>query len=156
MRGVFVAVFAAIVGVAPVYATDVTFSGTVTGVCSLALATPGLLGLSTAGTILGSEEPGGVSATLTIVSIGTNTVTVGAPTRTAEGVGYNASGEAVEVAYTGQAGLNTVTHAYGPASSNFQAGTLPLTELVINSRIRNLNGFPAGTYGTKTVVTCSP
>src|SRR6218665_2680817 len=140
---------------APAGATDVTFSGTLVGVCTLALATPGLLGLSTDGEVLGSEELGGLSATITILSIGSNTVTVGAPTRTAAPGGYNASGEVIEVSYAGLGGLSLINEAYRTTSSNFAVSTLPLTALVINTRITNPNGFDAGSYGTKTVVTCS-
>ena len=139
----------------PAAAVDVTFSGTLAGVCTLALSLPGTLALSVDGTRLGSEETGGIPATLTILSIGTNTVTVAAPTRTASPAAYVPTGEVVEIAYNGLAGLAGVTHAYTASSSTFGINTLPLTIVLFNSRITNANGFAAGTFTTRSVVTCS-
>lgn len=136
-------------------ATDVTFSGTLSGVCTLALASPGTLALSVDGTKFGSEETGGVAASLTILSVGSNTVTFGAPTRTSAPGGYNATGETIEVSYVGLGGLSLINHAYGTTSSNFGVSSLPLTTVLVNSRINNANGFAPGTYSTRTVVTCS-
>jgi hypothetical protein len=158
MRVICIGVLAVLASVQPVAAADVTFSGTITGVCALALSTPGLLALSVDGSKLGSEEPGGLPAVVTILSIGSATVTVDPPTRTAAPVApvaYVATGEVIEVAYQGLAGLSAVTHAYTAIQSTFGVNTLPLTVLQVHNRITNTNGFPAGTYGTKTVITCS-
>jgi hypothetical protein len=133
---------------------DVTFTGLVANTCTL-VATPGLLGLSTDGTVLGSEELGGVPGEVSVVSLGVNTVTVGAPSRTGAPGGYNATGEQVEVSYQGVNGLSGISHAYTTASSNFAVGLLPITVLLVNNRITNANGFAQGTYQTTTVVTCS-
>jgi hypothetical protein len=121
----------------------------------LGLTVPGTLALSVNGQRLGSEETGGTAATLTVLSIGSNTVTVGAPTRTASPAGYNATGETIEVAYTGQGALSAVSEPYGTASTDFDVTTAPLTNVIFNARINNANGFEAGTYGVRTVVTCS-
>lgn len=155
MRSVFLSVVVALLCTGPAAAVDVTFSGTLTDGCSLGLTAPGTLALSVNGQRLGSEETGGTAATLTVLSIGSNTVTVGAPTRTASPAGYNATGETIEVAYTGQGALSAVSEPYGTASTDFDVTTAPLTNVIFNARINNANGFEAGTYGVRTVVTCS-
>lgn len=133
---------------------DVTFSGLVANTCTL-VATPGVLALSASGTVLGSEETGGVPAEVSIVSLGVNTVTVAAPTRTGSPAGYNPTGELVRVAYQGLNGLSGISQAYTGSATNFAVGILPLTVLLVNNRITNANGFAQGTYQTTTVVTCS-
>jgi hypothetical protein len=155
MRFVFLGVMPLLLLAGPACAVDVTFSGTLSGSCSLGLSVPGTLALSVDGQRLGSEETGGLAATLTVLSVGSNTITVEAPTRTAAPVGYNATGETIEVAYTGQGGLSAVSEPYSAAGSDFPIATLPLTNLIFNARINNANGFDAGTYGVRTVVTCS-
>jgi hypothetical protein len=139
----------------PSGAVDVTFSGTLVGLCSVALTTPGLLGLSTDGTTLGSEEIGGLSAAVSILAIGSYTVSVAAPTRVASPGGYNTTGESLEVSYTGLNGLSLVNQAYTSSLTTFDIDSLPLSVLVMNNRINNPSGFVAGTYETRTVVTCS-
>lgn len=137
-----------------VHAADVTFTGIVLNTCTL-VATPGLLGLSSDGNTLGSEELGGLPAEVAIVSLGVNTVTVGAPTRTGEPSGYNPSGEVVSVAYQGLVALGGISQSYTTSTTNFSVGILPLTVVQVNNRIVNPNGFIQGTYETTTVVTCS-
>src|SRR5689334_1759687 len=87
--------------VTPAAAADVTFSGTLLSLCSVALSTPGILALSTDGTVFGSEEVGGVPAAVNILAVGSYTVTVAAPTRTSQPGAYNATGESIEVSYNG-------------------------------------------------------
>lgn len=139
----------------PSHAVDVTFSGTVAGVCTLALTLPGTLALSMDGTVLGSEEPTGVAATMTVLSVGSNTITVAAPTRTAAPGSYVATGEAVWIKYVGLGLLSAVSHGYDSATSSFAIGSVALTTILFNSKITNANGFAAGTYSTRSVVTCS-
>jgi hypothetical protein len=143
---------------APVFtlAADVDFTGTVTASCALTVVTNGTLGLSTDGTTLGSELGTGLPGTATIMSIGAHTVSVSAPTRvSANPAGYNDSAEIVEVAYVGAGGLSAVVQGYTSSPTNFAVGSIPLSALTINNRIVNSNGFVAGTYTTRTVVTCS-
>ena len=141
--------------VTPSAAADVNFSGTLLGLCSVALTTPGVLALSTDGTIFGSEEIGGLSAAVSILAVGSYTVTVAAPTRTNAPGAYNPTGEAIEVSYNGVAGLGAINQAYTSSLTTFPIDTLPLSVLVMNNRITNPTGFAAGTYETRTVVTCS-
>lgn len=136
----------------PAAATDVTFSGTLTGICTLAVPTPGTLGLAADGS-LGSSA--GVPATLTILSVGSNTVTIAPPAWVSTPVGYSAVGESLSVAYLGVGGLSVVNQAYTTSTTNFGVSTLPLTALTVNARATNTSGFVAGTYQMKVVVTCS-
>ena len=155
MRGVAVGLICCTVSAAPAVAADVTFSGTLVGLCSVALTTPGILALSTDGTVFGSEEVGGLSAAVSILAVGDYTVTVNAPTRISAPGTYNSTGESIEVSYSGLSGLSGITQAYTSSLTTFLIDTLPLSVLVMNNRINNPNGFVAGTYQTRTVVTCS-
>ena len=138
----------------PALAVNVTFSGTLSGICTLAVPIPGTLGLAAGGDVLGSAT-GGTPATVTIVSIGSNTVTIDAPTWNSVPGGYNASGEVLEVAYSGLGGLSLINHGYTDQTSDFGILALPLTSLTVNARVTNPNGFEAGTYQMQVVVTCS-
>ena len=90
-----------------------------------------------------------------ILAVGSYTVSVAAPTRTNSPGAYNSAGESIEVSYTGLSGLNLVNQAYTSSLTTFGIDTLPLSTLVMNNRINNPVGFVAGTYQTRTVVTCS-
>jgi hypothetical protein len=155
MRVVLAALVLSLPFTGPAGALDVTFSGTVSDTCSLAIATPGLLGLSADGLTLGSEETGGVPAAVTVVSIGVNQITVGAPTRTLAPAAYDTIGEVIEVAYTGTGLLGAISQIYTTLSSVIDVGLVSATTLVVNNRITNPNGFAQGNYETTTVVTCS-
>ena len=144
-----------LLSVAPASAVDVTFTGTLLSTCVLALSTPGLLALNTDGNELGSENLGGLPAVVTILSVGNHTVTVDAPTRTAAPGGYNATGESIAVSYFGAGGLSVINQAYTSSQTTFPVTTIPLTLLTMNNRIQNTNGFVAGAYATRTIVTCS-
>ncbi|OJX19484.1 MAG: hypothetical protein BGO82_07070 [Devosia sp. 67-54] len=130
-------------------ATDVVFTGTVSDTCTLAVPTPGIMTLSGDGKTLGSDQTLGVPATVTVVSLGSNSVTLAAPTLTDAPSGY-AGGETVQMSYSGLA-----SHAYTSQQQSFALGILPLTNLIINMQVLNPNGFVQGTYKAKTVLTCS-
>lgn len=130
-------------------ATDVVFTGTVSDTCTLAVPTPGIMTLSGDGKTLGSDQTLGVPATVTVVSLGSNSVTLAAPTLTDAPNGY-AGGETVQMSYSGLA-----SHAYTSQQQSFALGILPLTSLIINMQVLNPNGFVQGTYKAKTVLTCS-
>jgi len=131
-------------------ATDVVFTGTVSNTCTLAVPTPGTMTLSAGGTILGSDQTLGVPATVTVVSLGGNTVTLSAPALTSSPAAYTPGSETVQMSYSGLA-----SHAYTSAQQSFALGILPLTNLIINMQVINAGGFPQGTYTAKTVLTCS-
>lgn len=140
-------------------AEDVLFNGTILSSCSILGHTDGTLGIdmTSDGKILTSDLPYGLPATLTLLSVGTNYINVAAPTRTAQAGTYVATGESIEVSYTGAGLLSGVTQAYTSAGTSKPATALLATVLTLDNRItNNANGFPAGTYQTRTVVTCTP
>ena len=137
-------------------AETVNFNGTVDAVCALSAATDGTLAISTGGDQISSTESGGTSGSITILSIGSNTIDVAAPTRTSEPVDYDPTGESVEVAYQGLGGLSLITQAFTNQATNFAVGVIAASVLTVDNRITNPNGFAAGNYGTQTVITCRP
>ena len=96
-----------------------------------------------------------MAAVITALSLGNNTLTIGAPTVITSPVGYDNSGETVQVAYTGASGLSAVTQAYTDQTTNQAIGVIPLSALTINARILNAASFAGGAYTVRTVVTCS-
>ncbi|OEO30482.1 hypothetical protein VW23_021005 [Devosia insulae DS-56] len=146
-------------GIVPASAQSVNldFTGTVIPGCTLSASDGGTLGLDySTGTTLGSEEAGGDAAHVTILSIGANTLTVGAPTRTGQAAGYVATGEAIQVRYTGATGLSSINVAYTSSQTTNPITTIAASVLTVHNRITNPNGFPNGNYSTRTVVTCAP
>ncbi len=136
-------------------AADVDFTSTLTNSCSLTAATPGLMALSADGTVLGSQETGGVAAAVSVLSIGGSTLTIGAPTTQAAPAGYDATNETVEVAYTGTGGLGTVSQGYTSSQTTVALTTIPLSVLAVNAKVTNPDSFTDGDYTVRTVVTCS-
>lgn len=137
-------------------ALDVDFDGTVSTVCSLALSANGTLALNGDGTELGSEQSGGAAGAVLILSIGSNTVDVDAPVRVgADPAGYQSAGEVLEVKYSGAGGLGLIAQDYTDADTSFAVSNIALSVLTLHNRIVNANGFAAGNYTTRTVVTCS-
>jgi hypothetical protein len=137
---------------APALSADVTFSGTLTGICTLALSTPGTLGL-TAGGVLSSEA--GLPALLAVLSIGTNTLTVEPPVWNNTPAGYTPGTEVKQVSYTGLSGLGIADQPFTATTTTRTINMLPLSVLTMNARISNSLGYAAGTYEMKVVVTCS-
>lgn len=142
----------ALLAAAPASATDVTFSGTLTGVCTLALSTPGTLGLAADGSLSTSA---GLPATLAILSVGTNTLTVNPPVWVTAADDYTPGAETLEVGYLGLSGLGLADQALTSSVTTRTLSTLPLSLLTMNARASNSNGFAAGDYEMKVVVTCS-
>lgn len=130
--------------------------------CTISVGTSGTLALSTDGSVLGSEVPGGSSATVfTLLPLLSGvTVDVDAPTLAQAPGGYNAGSQTLEVAYTAEVpGLvNVKTQPYTTGATSFPTGLLGAVTLTItlNNRIINPGGFQTGSYGTQTVVTCRP
>jgi hypothetical protein len=132
-------------------AVDVTFTGLVVDTCTIALTTPGIMLLSNDGTILGSDQGLGVPATVTVVSIGTNTISLAEPTLLTYPAGYTPGGETLEIAYTGLA-----SHPlFSEMGLSFNVGLLSLSELFVDLKMTNPDGFVQGAYTAKTVLTCS-
>lgn len=158
MRLLPLAVTCLLVGIAPAAAqTNVDFSGTVNATCSLAAATNGTLALNGAADVLSSAIVGGTAGTITILSIGTdNTIEVAAPTLIAQGAGYSAGTDTLEVAYTGAGGLTLVDQPFTTSTTTFDVDTIVASVLTVNNRVTNTAGFTPGTYTTRTVVSCLP
>lgn len=145
-------------GAAVADTANVDFSGTVLSVCSLLLSTNGTLGLSADGGAVSSDGAlGGLPGTVTILSIGSgNSVEIAAPTRTGQPVDYDDTNETVQVHYQGVSGLSWVDVAWTDQTTTFNPGSIAASVLTIHNRIVNPDGFTAGNYGTRTVVTCAP
>ena len=133
-------------------AVDVTFSGTLSGVCTLALVTPGTLGLAADGS-LGTSA--GTPAALTVLSVGANTLTINPPIWVTPAGGYTAGTETFEIGYFGLSGFGVADQALTTAITTRNISTLPLSSLTMQARVTNSLGFAAGTYSIKAVVTCS-
>jgi hypothetical protein len=127
--------------------------------CTLSLGTAGTLALSSDGTRLESSVAGGVAATFTVVnlSLGTATVTVSPPQLVAYPAGFGVGSASLAVAYSGSGVLGSVNQGYTGSTTQFSVpGLLSLAVLMnVDNRISNTAGFAAGTYQTRTVVTCS-
>lgn len=136
----------------PAAATDVTFAGTLSGVCTLGLSTPGTLGLDTEGRL---SSAAGLPAVLSILSVGSNTLSIAPPVWVSTAPGYVAGSESFEVAYNGLAGLGIADQAYTDTQTTRSIATLPVSLLTMNARATNSLGFADGAYTLKVVVTCS-
>jgi hypothetical protein len=156
MRSLGISVAYLILGTGLAVAANVNFSGTVLAACSILASTGGTLALSTNGDNIASDNLGGVPGTVTILSIGDSTINVDAPTRTAQPGTYSASGESLAVSYFGVGSLAVINQPYTSSPTSFDVSTVPASVITVNNRLSNPNGFPAGTYGTQTVVTCAP
>ena len=136
------------------HAVDVEFDGTVTNSCTLAIGTPGAIGLSGTSNNLSSENAGGVTAIVNVTSIGANSVTVGAPSLSTTPGTYDSTGEAVQVKYTGTAGLSLVDQDYTATETSFGVDTIAISTLLVDVQATNDNGFDEGDYTIATTVTC--
>ena len=152
MRVLLAAAFIATACVAaPAAPLDVTFPAVVVDTCTVTVATPGVMVMSTDGTILGSDQPLGVPATVTVLSIGSNNVSLSAPTLVSYPAGYTPGGETLQINSSGLFS-NPLFTSLG---LNFAVGLLPVTNLLVNLKVTNPSGFKQGLYTAKTVLTCS-
>ena len=152
MRGLAIAFGLLALGSGPACAaTDIVFTGTVSDTCTLSIPTPGKMTLSGDGKTLGSDQTLGLPATVTVLSLGSNNVTLSAPSLTASPPGYTPGSETVEMSYSGLA-----SHAYTSAQQTIPLGILSIaTLLIVNMHVLNAAGFAQGDYTAKTVLTCS-
>ena len=134
---------------APAGAAEIRLNGTLLSSCILSLATPGQLALSADATTYGSEQAGGLAATMTVVAIGAaptvefTTPAVDAP------AGFAPTAQA-EIRYTSLGGSN---QAYTGAASSSSAVRL-LDTFTIHGRIVSTEGFQSGNYAVRTTATC--
>lgn len=141
-------------GTQTVRAADVTFDANLSNTCTIALGTDGHLALSSDGSRMGTEEAGGSAGTVTILSLGSNTIDVSAPALAASPGGYDSTGQQLEGAYQGLGGLSLVSQGYTTSATSFDVGSIALSVLDLNARLTNDNGFATGAYQLKTTVTC--
>lgn len=126
--------------------------------CTLTINLPGALGISSDGRYLGSTQPGGTPVTMTVATVGANTMTVQPPTYTQVAPGYSGAGDTMEISYSGTGLISGVSQGFTSATTQFAVpnlfgiGTVILT---FNARATTATGFRNGIYQMRTVVTCS-
>jgi hypothetical protein len=127
--------------------------------CLLTLPTGGALGLSPDASRMGSEEPGGGAGSITVAALGDGLTLTFAPVLDQYPGGFDAGGADVQVAYSGTALLGSLQHGYssGPTSTPVPnlLSLLDTALIRVNTRIISPDGFAAGTYRVRVVVTCS-
>lgn len=134
---------------APAEAVEIRLTGTLLSSCVLSLATPGQLAISGDAASYGSENVGGLAATMTVVAVGAApTIQFTAPAIDAPG-GFSPTGMA-EIRYTSLGGSN---QAYTGAASSSSAVRL-LDTFTIHGRILSSEGFQSGNYAVRTTATC--
>jgi len=153
MRGCTpIAVLALTALACPALALDVTFTGNVLNTCSIALATPGVMALSSDGKILATNNGGiAVPATVNVLSIGVNSLSLAPPTLDDFPDEYTPGGETMELSTSGLLS-NPIFTSLGIDGI---IGLLPLTNLLVDLKITNPDGFAQGLYTAKSVLTCS-
>ena len=128
--------------------------------CSLAVSTPGLLGLSMDGTQLSSDATGGVASVMSLSDLNvlsSTTITVSPPTLQTYPAGFAAGAVTGESAFAATWLLTGTSRPYSTTDQSFSVpGVLNLAVvLTLNNRITSTGGFKQGSYSTQTVVTCS-
>lgn len=129
----------------------VPFDGRVTASCVLTVTTPGVLGMNSMGTELGSEQTGGIAAVLDVAATGgAPTILFAAPTMSVKPTAYGGS-PTVSMRYTSTAGANQpyTTGASQYTSTNPRRDTVTLHAKAVDS-----GGFNAGDYRVQTTATC--
>jgi len=128
--------------------------------CTLSLTGTGKLALSGDGTRLGSDEAGGVAAGLTLADLNVlspNTITVSAPTLPIYPAGFAAGSVTLQTAFSAGWVLGSTSRPFSTTDQSFSVPSVLnlLVTMTIDNRITSSAGFKQGTYGTRTVVTCS-
>jgi hypothetical protein len=130
--------------------------------CAISLIDGGELALNAEHNQLTSEPAGAATITTVIPSLTSVVIEVSAPTRIAQPPLYEPAGETVQVRYDASVlGLiHLKTQGWSGAATSFSSGILGLGALTVtmtvHNRIVNNGGFAAGSYGTRTIVTCHP
>jgi hypothetical protein len=113
-------------------------------------------------TVLASNVDISTPATLTTILplLSGVTVEIGVPTVVNPPAGYNYGTSTTQVAYNASVigVIQLKDQPFTTSATSFATGVLgALTvTIVMHNRVINTSGFPAGTYGTRTVVTCHP
>jgi hypothetical protein len=132
--------------------TGVGFNGVVVSSCILTVSASGVLGVNVdSGTELGSEQPGGLPATMTVVATGgTPTVSFAPPTMVLRPSAYTGA-PTVSVKYSSTGGAS---QNYTSASSNYTSRNPLLDTITFNMKASDSGGFAAGSYRLQTTATC--
>lgn len=132
--------------------TAVQFDGAVVASCVLSVGTPGVLGVSaSSGTEIGSEQPGGVAAVLSVVATaGAPTIAFSAPTLSVKPGAYSGT-PTVSLKYSSPGGAN---QAYTSSASQYTNTTALGDTVTLNAKATDSAGFPAGNYRIQTTATC--
>lgn len=138
----------ALVSATPALCADVSFAGVVVNACILT-PTAGTLGPEGDGRTLSSQGLGGAPATLAVVATGgLPSLTFSAPVATTPN-GFTGSA-APAISFTSTGGiLQALT-----ASTSTKALNGLLDLVTVHGRIVSSSGFPSGSYGVRTTVTC--
>jgi hypothetical protein len=133
--------------------TVVPFNGTVVASCVLSVPTSGTLGVNVnSGTEIGSEQPGGQAAVLSIVATGgAPTISFSAPTLSIKPAAY-AGTPTVSIRYTSPGGAN---RSYTSSSSQYTSTNVLGDTVTLNAKGEDSAGFAAGSYRIQTTATCS-
>lgn len=135
-------------------AVDVTFSGTLSTACTLAIPLTGQLGVDANGDL---TSQAGRTANLSVLSVGSNRLVVAAPAWSAATPGgYVASGEQLWVKYAGISGYTFQAQDWTTAQTTLNLSSIPVTLIGVDAKATNPNGFVPGTYNMKVTVTCAP
>jgi hypothetical protein len=126
-------------------------------VCVLVPGTAGQLGDPVDNHTRMSSEDGGHQTSFTaLISLGSSTITVGAPSVIYTGPSPH-PGDTPAIRYSASGLLGSVKQqAYTGAQTSFGINTLDGTvTAIVNGQITNAAGFTQGDYTLRTVVTCS-
>lgn len=132
--------------------TNVPFTSTVASACVLTVGTPGVMAPSAGYSTLDTQEAGGTSSIVTVISTGA-TFSVSADAPTAFSVAPSGANDnlAFEAKYQGN-GATTIGETLGSVSTLLGLG---LTTLTLDLKATKSTGvFPQGLYTTEVVVRC--
>ena len=132
--------------------TNVPFAATVISACVLTVGTPGVMATSADYTVLDSEETGGVSGLVTIVSTGAAfAVSADAPTDFTVAPSGGGDNVTFEASYQAT-GATSIGETLGSVTTPLNLG---LTSLTVDLKGTKSTGvFPQGVYAAEVVVRC--
>ncbi len=138
----------ALASAVPAWSADINFAGVVVNACILT-PSAGTLGPEGDGRTLSSQGLGGAPATLAVIATGgIPSLTFSAPVATTP-TGF-AGSVTPGISYTSTGGILQALTA--TTSTKALNGLLDL--VTVQGRIASTAGFPSGSYGVRTTVTC--
>jgi hypothetical protein len=134
---------------------DITFSGTVAGLCVLTIPIDGSLAIDANGYL--SSAPLGFGS-VTVLSIGANHLRITRPAWDSYPATYNPGGEDFQLAYQGLSGLSAVTsNGFISSGADIAISSIPLSILQLHARASSPSPWVSSVtpYKMKVTVTCS-